>query len=95
MQIGPLIVDYGRLSVTVEEKPVPLSSLQMRLLMHLARHPGRVFTRQELLMRVWDEHGAKANPKSVDIVVCRLKKKLGKAGGMIKSVRSHGYVFER
>jgi DNA-binding response OmpR family regulator len=89
---GPLEVDLERLSVRVRGKQVHMSGLQLKLLMHLARHADWVLTRSQLIAAVWGLDEVR-DPKVVDILVCRLRRRLGVAGRLIESVRSFGYRF--
>lgn len=71
---GDLTVDGGRHEVTRRGEPVPLTAREFQLLATLAAHPGHVFTRTQLLERVWgndyfDDH-------VVDVHVANLRKKL-------------------
>ena len=53
VEVGPLRIDHGRRSVTLEGRPVKLTPIEFRLLIALARHPGRVLTHDHLLREVW------------------------------------------
>jgi len=66
-----------------------------RLLDHFMRHPGRVFSREQLLDAVWG-HDVYVEARTVDVHIGRLRKALKKAGGKdpIRTVRSAGYAFE-
>jgi len=50
---GGLTVEPGKRQVTVDSRPVDLTAKEFDLLLHFARNPGRVFTREELLEAVW------------------------------------------
>ena len=78
-------VDLGR--------PLDLTYMEYELLKFLASHPGKVFTRETLLSRVWgyDYFGG---ARTVDVHVRRLRAKLGEGhAGLIQTVRSVGYRF--
>ncbi|MBX7160178.1 MAG: winged helix-turn-helix domain-containing protein [Acidimicrobiia bacterium] len=69
--------------------------MEYELLKHFATHPGKVFTREVLLSRVWgyDYYGG---ARTVDVHVRRLRAKLGEEyAGHISTVRSVGYRFGR
>jgi len=92
---GSLLIDHARHEVTLDAAVVPLTTLEYTLLTTLAAHPGRVFTREQLLERVWgadyfgDDH-------VVDVHIANLRKKLGDdpaAPDYIETVRGAGYRF--
>lgn len=88
---GPLELDVDRLRLRVDGRPISLGGLQLKLLLHLARHPDRVFTREQLLAELHGDDANDRDPKGIDVVVCRLRRKLGAAGGLVESVKSFGY----
>lgn len=85
-----LLVDRQRLSVAVEGRPVRLTGLQLKLLLHLFDHPERLFTPDELLAAVWPG-GRDTGARNVVVAVSRLKRALGPAGALIECVRYFGY----
>ena len=88
---GDLEFDFDRLRLRVRGRTVAVDGLQLRLLLHFACHPDRVLSRAQLLAEVWGEEGR--DPKVVDVLVCRLRKRLDVAAHRIESVRSFGYRF--
>jgi DNA-binding response OmpR family regulator len=56
IQAGDLTVDVEKRKVTLRGNPVPLTAKEFDLLLHFANHPGRVYTRMELLNQVWGYH---------------------------------------
>ncbi len=88
--VGPFEIDMARHDVAVDGASVPLTLLEFRLLLELARHRGRVQRRDELLERVW-RHTGEVDPRTVDTHVKRLRDKLGAAGRWIQTVRGVGY----
>jgi len=91
MRNGPLDLDVEQLRVRVRGRTVPLAGLQLKLLLYLARRPGWVFSRVQLLKAVWGIEPSHRDLKTVDVLVCRLRRRLGVAGRLIESVRSFGY----
>jgi len=91
---GELIIDESRHEVTLRGEPVVLTPREFSLLATLAAQPGRVFTRAQLLERVWgaeyyDDH-------VVDVHVANLRHKLGDdaaQAGLVQTVRGVGYRF--
>jgi len=90
-----LTIDYRRHSVTVDEKPIELSPMEFRLLQFLAQHPGRVYTRDQLLDHVWGDD-AFVEPRTVDVHIRRLRARIEKDAARpryIFTVRGFGYKF--
>jgi DNA-binding response OmpR family regulator len=90
LKVGPLVVDCAAHEVKVEGRDVTLTHQEYALLEFLARNRGRVFSRQQLLERVWgvDYYGGS---RTVDIHVRRLRMKLGVGADGIETVRGVGY----
>ena len=89
-KLGPLCIDFAAHEVTVEDRPVTLTQQEFALLRFLCENRGRVFTREQLLQRVWgvDYYGGS---RTVDIHVRRLRMKLGAAASCVQTVRGVGY----
>lgn len=92
MRAGPLAVDPVSCRVSIDGQPVEMGHAEFKLLRFLIAHPERVFTRGQLLDKVWGDH-AVLEERTVDVHVLRLRKALGTADGMIKTVRSVGYML--
>ncbi len=94
LRLGALVIDEARHEVTLSGEALALTAREFALLAALAAHPGRVFTREQLLSRVWgndyyDDH-------VVDVHVGNLRKKLEEdpaAPRYIETVRGVGYRF--
>jgi DNA-binding response OmpR family regulator len=91
--VGPLTLDPGRRSVTVDGEPVQLTSTEFDLLAHLVSRPGRVFTREELLSAVWG-YASHSGTRTVDVHVAQVRAKLGAAGTLIRTHRGVGYACD-
>ncbi len=90
---GDLVIDEAAYSVRLRGASLDLTYKEFELLKHLAQHPGRVFTRAQLLQEVWgyDYFGG---TRTVDVHVRRLRAKLGpEHEGLIGTVRNVGYRF--
>jgi DNA-binding response OmpR family regulator len=96
LKVGDIEIDTGAMVLSVRGKPVTTTATEFRLLDHLARHPGRVFTRDQLLDAVWrDTHFV--TPRSVDVYVRRIREKIERdpeSPRYLKTVRGAGYRFE-
>ena len=75
LQRGELTIDPTAHSVAVSGKRIDLSALEFRLLHYLAQHPGMVFSRDQLLDRVWGDERS-VTPRSVDVYIRRLREKI-------------------
>ncbi len=93
LKIHNLVVHSGKHRVLVDEKPIELSATEFRVLQTLARKPGWVFTRQQILDAVHGEIYA-VTDRAVDVQIVGLRKKLGAAGSYIETVRGVGYRFK-
>ena len=87
---GIISIDEDKHIVCVEGKQVLLTLKEYQLLHILLTHPGRVFTRETLLSRVWGMDFA-GETRTVDVHIGTLRTKLLQAGSLIKTVRGVGY----
>ncbi|HEV2890738.1 MAG TPA: response regulator transcription factor [Frankiaceae bacterium] len=90
---GDLTIDEGTYQARIKGRPLDLTFKEFELLKYLAQHPGRVFTRQQLLQEVWgyDYYGG---TRTVDVHVRRLRAKLGpEHESLVGTVRNVGYKF--
>jgi DNA-binding response OmpR family regulator len=96
----PELVEYAELLLNLETyqaaiagKPLDLTYMEYELLKFLASHPGKVFTRETLLSRVWG-YEYYGGARTVDVHIRRLRAKLGEEhANLIQTVRSVGYRF--
>ena len=86
---GPLSVDSRARKVTVHGEDVPLTPREFEILECLAADPGRVFTRQELLERIWDTNWY-GPTKVLDVHVAALRRKLARPG-LIETAYGRGF----
>lgn len=92
LSAGPVTLDNDTRTVKVDGKPVEIGQAEFKLLKYLLAHPGRVHSRSQLLDRVWGDHVA-IEERTVDVHVLRLRKALGEAEFLIKTVRGVGYCL--
>jgi DNA-binding response OmpR family regulator len=92
LELGGLQVDVDRRQVRAGDAEIALTSTEFDLLTHLARAPGRVFSREQLLSAVWG-YAASAGTRTVDVHVAQLRAKLGTASP-IRTVRGVGYAAD-
>jgi two-component system phosphate regulon response regulator PhoB len=88
-----LAIDAGKFQVRVDGETVPITATEFRLLHYLARHPGRVFTRNQLLARVIGDEAVVID-RNIDVHVRALRKKLGPYRELIETQRGIGYRFK-
>lgn len=93
LSAGPLMVDLSKHEVKVEGTPTELTLSEFKLLSFLMRKKGRVFTRDQLLDAVVGPD-VFVTARNIDVHVAALRKKLGKYGSYIVTVRGVGYRFE-
>lgn len=74
--IRGLVIDTANYQVTRDGKPIELSKTEYQLLCFLARNPGTVYTREQLLSDVWGYDGFFGDTSSVDVTVSRLRARL-------------------
>src|SRR5690606_4916190 len=94
IEAGELRIDAGGYTARLRGRALDLTYKEFELLKYLSQHPGRVFTRAQLLQEVWgyDYFGG---TRTVDVHVRRLRAKLGpEHDSMIGTVRNVGYRFE-
>lgn len=95
LRLGPLAIDPDTHEAQIEGAPLPLTLTEFRLLHHMARHPGRAFTRADLIDACFPE--SDALDRTVDSHVSNLRRKLAQAGAedLLSSVRGVGYRLGR
>ena len=93
IKLKDLVVHPGRHEVTVRSKQVDLTSTEFRILHLLARRPGWVFTRQQIIDAARGEDYA-VTDRSVDVHISGLRKKLGPLGEQVETVHGVGYRFK-
>jgi DNA-binding response OmpR family regulator len=93
IEYGPLLLNVETYQAAIGGRPLDLTYMEYELLKFLASHPGRVFTRETLLSRVWG-YEYYGGARTVDVHIRRLRAKLGEEhAGLIQTVRSVGYRF--
>ena len=90
---GDLVLNLETYQAAIARTPLTLTYMEYELLKFLAQHPGKVFTREALLNRVWG-YEYYGGARTVDVHVRRLRAKLGEEhANLIQTVRSVGYRF--
>jgi DNA-binding response OmpR family regulator len=89
LSYGPLTIDPDKFRVHCQGKEIVLTAQEFKLLELLVSHPGRVFTRAQVLNRAWGDGGL-VTDRTIDVHVKSLRKKFGKFE-FIETVRGIGY----
>lgn len=92
MSFGSVTLDPASRQVTVDGESVEIGQAEFKLLKFFLAHPNRVFSRGQLLDKVWGNHVA-IEERTVDVHVLRLRKALKHAESLIRTVRSVGYML--
>ena len=89
-EVGPVALDVDGHHVFVNGREVQVSTLEMRLLIDIVEHRGRVRSREDLLEDVWG-YNRDVSTRTIDTHVKRLRDKLAEAGSLVETVRGTGY----
>jgi two-component system phosphate regulon response regulator PhoB len=96
VKFGNVEIDAHAMQLRVDGELVTTTATEFRLLDYLARHPGRVFSRDHLLDAVWGD-ARFVTPRSVDVYVRRIREKIeadAETPRYLKTMRGAGYRFE-
>ncbi|MCW1429853.1 response regulator transcription factor [Novosphingobium sp. JCM 18896] len=93
--LGHLTIDLAAFQARWQGKPIPLMPNEFRLLRYFVEHPGRVFTRSQLIAALGKQEPP-VDERTVDVWIGRLRRALraAGAGNPLRTVRSLGYVFD-
>lgn len=92
LTVHGMTVDPVRHSVSIGGRSIPLTAMEFKILHYLARRPGWVFTRDQIIKGAKGDNVA-VTDRSVDVQISSLRTKLGKTGDCIETVRGVGYRF--
>ena len=90
IRLGEIIIDSGKYEATAKGITIKLTATEFRLLRALARRPGWVFERSQLIDMIRGEQTV-VTDRTIDVMVAGLRKKLGECGDLIETVRGVGY----
>ncbi len=94
LQFGSLHINLLRQEISGPAGPINLTTREFALLQLFAEQPGRVFSRQDLLGRIWGDDVI-VTERTVDVHMKNLRKKIGADGNLIETVRGVGYRVRR
>ena len=89
-----ITLDHNAKTATLDGQSLSLTKLEYELLSLLLQHPGKVFSREDLLKYCWPQDVLVLD-RTVDVNITRLRKKIGRYGKHIKTRVGYGYCFER
>ena len=92
MSAGPVTLDPVSCTVAIDQQKIDIGHAEFKLLKFFLAHPERVFSRSQLLDKVWGDHVV-IEERTVDVHVLRLRKSLKESEKLIKTVRSVGYML--
>lgn len=87
-----LLIDVNRHEVCLEGNKIAMTAMEFRILHYLASHPGRVFTREDLLSHVSSDD-AFVIDRNIDVHIRAIRKKLGRHRDLIETIHRVGYRF--
>lgn len=88
-----LTVDLAKKKVSIDGQETPLTKKEFEILLLLLQNKGRVFSREEILARVWSDE-VYVLDRTIDVNITRLRKKIGIYGKCIVTRLGYGYCFE-
>lgn len=86
-------IDMDRKVVVIDGKDIELTKTELEILNLLKSHPGMVYSREEILAKVWSTEVVVLG-RTVDVNITRLRKKLGKYGACVITRHGYGYCFD-
>ncbi len=92
--IDKLVLNLQKREASIKGKVLKLTKKEFEILKLLVTREGKIFSRNDIIERVWDEKTI-VTERTVDVHLTRLRKKLGDVGKMIRNRQGYGYVFEK
>jgi DNA-binding response OmpR family regulator len=89
---GGVVVDFEGRRVRIDGRPLPLTAKELAIVDLLASRRGRIVSRDELLESVWGEL-TESGRASLEVLVARIRRKLGPHASVLQTVRGIGYAF--
>ena len=88
-----LVLDVTKKKVNIDEEEIPLTKKEFEILLLLLQNKGRVFSREDILSRIWSDE-VYVLDRTIDVNITRLRKKIGVYGKCIVTRLGYGYCFE-
>lgn len=93
IDVGKMHIDLATKSVSIDEHIIPITKKEFEILNMLAQSPGKIFSREDILNKVWNDDSYVLE-RTVDVHITRLRKKLGDQGKHIVNRSGYGYCIE-
>ncbi len=93
LTIGDLTIDSETKRLIIRDKRIELTKKEFEIISLLARYPGRIFSREEILRKIW-ESDVVVNDRTVDVNITRLRRKMEDYGSYLHNKAGFGYFFE-
>ncbi|HOY51068.1 MAG TPA: response regulator transcription factor [Prolixibacteraceae bacterium] len=91
--LGEIVIDHEAKRVIIGAEKVDLTRKEYEIFALLVRHPGRIFSREEILGRIWEDDVI-VTDRTVDVNIARLRKKLGDYSRYLRNKAGYGYYIE-
>jgi two-component system alkaline phosphatase synthesis response regulator PhoP len=93
LKLGEIGLDSKSKRLVIDERKVELTRKEFEIIQLLAKNPGRIFSREEILSRIWSDDVI-VTDRTVDVNMTRLRKKLEKYSTYVRNKAGYGYYFE-
>jgi len=93
LNVGEIIIDFESKRLIIGNKKIELTRKEYEIICLLAKSPGRIFSREEILRRIW-ESDVIVIDRTVDVNMTRLRRKMEEYGSYIRNKPGFGYYFE-
>jgi two-component system alkaline phosphatase synthesis response regulator PhoP len=90
IEIQSIIIDKSRRNVTIDDNSIHIPKIEFDLLVLMASHPGKIFTREEIYAKIWGSE-VFVSDRTLDVHIRKLREKIGKK--YIKTIKGVGYGF--
>lgn len=93
LKLGEIGLDSKSKRLVIDDRKVELTKKEFEIIQLLAKNPGRIFSREEILSRIWSDDVI-VTDRTVDVNMTRLRKKLEKYSTYVRNKAGYGYYFE-
>ncbi len=93
LNIGDIVIDFESKRLIIGDKKIELTRKEYEIISLLAKSPGRIFSREEILRKIW-ENDVIVIDRTVDVNMTRLRRKMEEFGSYIRNKPGFGYYFE-